>query len=236
MRFVMNNNIHKRMLSESLAFLSSNDTIIDGPIEEIIRYFYSTDKHIDHHDLEKYAIAHKLQITSEDIEKTLDLLVEYGFALKKSFNDDKVVYEHLHLDEHHDHMFCMKCGKIIEFYSPEIEAMQINESKRYGFHAFSHKMQIKGLCDSCFGVVSQTLLPLAMVQEGGKFEVEKIGSNTGKEVCCRGSKRLYDLGIVKKCKGEVIRNGRGGIIINLDGNRIALGRGQCQRILVSLKN
>ncbi|MGD9200839.1 MAG: transcriptional repressor [Chitinispirillia bacterium] len=232
----MNKAIHSRILSESLAFLSSNDIVINGPIEKIIRYFYSTDKHIDHHDIEKYALENKLEITFEDIEKTFDLLVEYGFARKKDFNGNKVVYEHLHLNEHHDHMICMKCGKIIEFYSPEIEEMQINESNRHGFHAFSHKMQIKGLCGSCFGVVSQALIPLSMVQDGGKFEVVKIGTTNKNDACFCGSKRLYDLGIVKKSRGEVIRNGRGGIIVNLEGNRIALGRGQSQRILVSLSN
>ncbi len=226
----MNNQIHDRMLAECLAFLASNDVVVDGPIEQIVRYFYSTDKHLDHHDIERYAVMQNLSITFEDIEKTLDLLVEYGFACKKPFSNNKVVYEHLHLDEHHDHMFCMKCGTIIEFFSPKIEELQVVEAKQRGFHAFSHKMQIKGLCDNCFGTVSQKLIPLSMVQSGGAFQVVQMVAGE------KSTKRLFDLGIVKGCEGVVIRNGGSGIILNMQGNRIALGRGQGMKVMVSLKN
>lgn len=226
----MNIDNHDRILKECFQFLSSNNIATDGPMGEVIRYFFSTDKHVSQEDMVTFANNNGLQISTDDINKTLNLLVEYGFACKKYFANDLVLYEHLHLGEHHDHMYCMKCGKIIEFFSPAIEELQLSEANLYGFHAFSHKMQIKGLCGDCFGTVSRTLIPLSMVQIGGKFEVMQTGA--GKQA----SKRLIDLGLIKGCEGEVIRNGGGGIIINMHGNRIALGKGQGMKVLVTLKN
>ncbi len=231
----MNQHNHNRILTECLNFLSSNGTIVTKSVEKIIHYFFSTDRHIAHLDIEKYALKLNLPISSEDIRKTLDLLVEYGFACKKYFTNNKLLYEHLHLGEHHDHMYCMKCGKIIEFFSPAIEDLQISEAGQYGFHAFSHKMQIKGLCDDCFGAVALNLIPLTMVQEGGKFQVIQVGPDNRSSL--KGvSKRLMDMGLVKGCIGVVIRNGSGGIVLNIKNSRIAIGKGQGMKVMVLLKN
>ncbi len=231
----MNQQNHHRILTECLQFLTTKGIDIEGAIEEIIRYFFAKDNHISYDDLAQFAIDKNLNIISEDIKKTLDLLVEYGFAEKKYFEEGKLLYEHLHLDEHHDHLYCIKCGRIEEFYSSGIEELQAVQAGKHGFHVFSHKLLIRGLCEQCFGKEADMLLPLAMVQTGGMFQIMQIGSG-GNRKHSRFNKRIMDLGLIKGCNGEVISNGIGGLVLNIGGSRIAIGKGQGMKIIVSLKN
>lgn len=231
----MNVKNHNRILKECLQFLTSKGIDIEGAIEDVIRYFFSKDSHISYEDLERYAVENNLSIIPDDIKKALDLLVEYGFATRRYFEEGKLLYEHLHLNEHHDHLYCIKCGSIEEFYSSGIEELQAVQAEKHGFHVFSHKLLIRGLCEQCFGTATDRLLPLAMVQGGGMFQIMQIGPGENSEHP-KFTRRIMDLGLIKGCRGEVISNGIGGLILNIGGNRLALGKGQSMKIMVSLKN
>jgi len=58
-------------------------------------------------------------------------------------------YEHTLGHPHHDHMVCVKCGKIIEFNDPIIEAQQRKICKKHGFKHLDHRLGIRGLCEKC---------------------------------------------------------------------------------------
>ena len=64
----------------------------------------------------------------------------------RSINDEKV-YEVV--KEHHDHMICEKCGKIIEFHDTEIEDRQDAICEAQGFTPKRHTMKIFGVCEEC---------------------------------------------------------------------------------------
>lgn len=51
--------------------------------------------------------------------------------------------------EHHDHMTCIRCGKICEFHDPELEKLQAQIAERLGFTLTSHVMELYGICSSC---------------------------------------------------------------------------------------
>ena len=67
---------------------------------------------------------------------------------KHRFEDDRAVYE-LVSDEHHDHLICMKCGRIEEFNDPIIEERQLEIAKKLGFKMTDHSLSIYGLCINC---------------------------------------------------------------------------------------
>lgn len=77
--------------------------------------------------MSKFIRSNNLDISDEVVSSAFNLLVEYGFALEKEFGDCITRYEHLHPGEHHDHFYCLKCGKIIEFYSPVIEELKLRK-------------------------------------------------------------------------------------------------------------
>ncbi len=55
----------------------------------------------------------------------------------------------IHQDEHHDHLICVQCGKIVEFINPIIETQQENIAKQYNFKLLDHTMYLYGECGSC---------------------------------------------------------------------------------------
>jgi Fur family ferric uptake transcriptional regulator len=226
----VNKNKHEQILNECLSFLKINGIDTDEKMRSVIGFFFSLDYHISLDDIRKFVKKNGLNVNDIIIHDVLDLLVEYGFATEKIFADNITRYEHLHLGEHHDHLFCLKCGTIIEFMSPLIETAQIDEAKKHGFHPFTHKMQIHGLCEKCFGKSNSQTIPLSMVEAGGRFRVVDAGADrsAGLKV------HLMDMGIAPGCEGEMIVNHGGRIVIFCNGVRTAMGRGMSQKVRVTV--
>jgi Fur family ferric uptake transcriptional regulator len=51
--------------------------------------------------------------------------------------------------EHHDHIICTKCNKIIEFVDEDIENKQDQIAKEHGFKLLNHTMYLYGICEEC---------------------------------------------------------------------------------------
>lgn len=229
----MKNKKHQRILDECITFLNVNGINVNEQLQNILKYFFSTEKHLSIEDLKLYIKENNLGISDRQVRDTIALLVEYGFATEKDFGDAISRYEHVHYGEHHDHLYCFKCGKIFEFYSPLIEEEQLKEAAANGFHAFSHKLQIYGLCDKCFGKSSSQSLPLAMVESGGRFKIKDI-SEGNQLICSNFRRKVMDMGIIPGLDGEVLTNNNGRIVVVINGVRMALGRGMSQSIQVLL--
>jgi len=223
---------HKQILIECLEFLKNNGINVDDDLRRLIGFFFSTDHHLSFEDIRQFVHEHKINISDSAIRDAFSLLVEYGFAIERMFGDNMVRYEHLHLGEHHDHFYCLKCGRIIEFFSPEIEDWQIRVAQKYGFHSFDHKMQVHGLCKQCFGTSKS--MPLSKVETGGKFRIVEITDKEQFYQGCKMVQRLMDMGIFPGTEGTVITNHGGRIVLLINNSRVALGRGMSQGIQVTL--
>lgn len=226
----MNRLKHKQILSECITFLESNGIEVNGDLEKLISYFFETEKHMSIEDMKRYAKENGSRVSESAIKDAFNLLVEYGFASEKTFSDNVQRYEHLHPGEHHDHFYCIRCGRIIEFYSPIIEQAQSQEALNRGFYILSHKMQIYGLCDRCIKKPKTSSIPLSMIDSGGKIRVVAINSAENSMF----SRRIMDMGIVAGVTGEVIVNHGGRIVLLINGIRVALGKGMANKIRVAL--
>jgi|YelNatPaOPRAMG01_1025707.scaffolds.fasta_scaffold01272_10 Fur family ferric uptake transcriptional regulator len=115
----------------------------------IIGYFLKQDSHISAEELYNQ-IKNKIPgIGYSTVYRTLKLLAECGLAIPQYFEKRLVRFEPIHKKEHHDHLICIECGKIIEFTCGEIEKMQETIAQRYKFHIKNHKLEIYGLCLNC---------------------------------------------------------------------------------------
>jgi Fur family ferric uptake transcriptional regulator len=95
--------------------------------------------------------------TPEFVIDTLKLLCRYGFAQQHTFDNGVYRYEHRHLGQHHDHMVCTKCKKILEFQNDQIENLQVSVAATHGFHMLQHKMEIYGICSDCLKQAARML-------------------------------------------------------------------------------
>lgn len=82
------------------------------------------------------------------VYRVLMQLSDSGILQKRNFDSGKSVFE-LTSVEHHDHLVCLRCGKITEFIDDEIEARQQEIALTNKFHMESHAMTIYGYCNTC---------------------------------------------------------------------------------------
>ena len=117
--------------------------------ELILEVFVQTEEHVSSERLYELVRASDPSIGHTTVYRTLKLLTECGLAREVRFGDGRTYYEHNYKHEHHDHMICTECGAIIEFFSPEIEAMQDEAAAHYGFQVTQHSLRLFGLCANC---------------------------------------------------------------------------------------
>jgi len=82
------------------------------------------------------------------VYRTMKLLTECGVADERHFRNGEARYEIAEKD-HHDHLICERCGKIVEFEEKRIESLQEETAKRLGFELRGHKMELYGVCQEC---------------------------------------------------------------------------------------
>ena len=81
------------------------------------------------------------------VYRTMKLLCDAGLAAERHFDDGIARFEIAH--EHHDHLVCTRCGKIIEFECEMIEETQNQIAERHGFRVLRHRHELYGHCRDC---------------------------------------------------------------------------------------
>ncbi len=130
-------------------FLAGKGLRLTGPRRAVLRAVMDLDEHFGRNRLLKKlggGGAHRATMF-----RTLPLLVEAGIVRRMRERLDHWHYEHVVGHEHHDHLLCVACGRVIEFTSPAIEREQRRLCKRHGFVETSHSFIIRGRCSQCQG-------------------------------------------------------------------------------------
>src|SRR5215207_9195828 len=115
----------------------------------ILEMFLRTEEHLTSEDLYWLVQKHDPSVGHTTVYRTLKLLTEAGLAREVRFGDNKTYYEHHYNHEHHDHMICTDCGKVIEFFSADIEALQDQMASNFGFKPTHHSLRLWGVCADC---------------------------------------------------------------------------------------
>ncbi len=69
-----------------------------------------------------------------------------GIVIRHHFEGDRSVFE-INQGGHHDHMVCLECGQVFEFYDSEIEQRQRNVAQKAGFMIEDHSLYLYGVCE-----------------------------------------------------------------------------------------
>jgi len=99
---------------------------------------------LDHPDVEEVyrrATAIDSNISIATVYRTVRLFEEASILERHDFGDGRARYEEAP-DAHHDHLIDVQSGKVIEFHSDEIEALQREIAKSYGFKLVGHRLEL----------------------------------------------------------------------------------------------
>lgn len=115
--------------------------------EAILEVFLEVEGHITGEELYRRVRRRHPAIGYTTVYRTMKLLCEAGLAVERHFDDGVTRFEIQH--EHHDHLVCVRCGKIVEFECSMIESAQDRIVQEYGFRLLRHRHELYGHCPSC---------------------------------------------------------------------------------------
>ncbi|HLA11795.1 MAG TPA: transcriptional repressor [Pyrinomonadaceae bacterium] len=139
----------KEELTVFLEYIQNKGLKWTAQRELILDVFLRTEEHLSSEDLYRLVKKQDPSVGQTTVYRTLKLLSEAGLAREVRFGDGRTHYEHNYKHQHHDHMICSECGKIIEFFSAELEALQDAMAAQHKFEVTQHLLRIIGVCAEC---------------------------------------------------------------------------------------
>jgi Fur family ferric uptake transcriptional regulator len=119
------------------------------PRLKILDVFRKADqRHQSAEDVYRALIAEDVEIGLATVYRVLTQFEQAGILMRSQFDGGKAVFE-LNDGDHHDHLICTNCGKVVEFSDSDIEKRQQKIAKEKGFALESHTMMLYGICADC---------------------------------------------------------------------------------------
>lgn len=116
--------------------------------EHIMKILYESGEHLSPDEIFALARKNHRGASLSSIYRILAFLEKEGFVLSIEVDSNGRRYE-IAGGFHHDHMICMECGRIIEFYNDEVEQLQERITDSYGARLVSHDMRLFVICSDC---------------------------------------------------------------------------------------
>ncbi|MCX7151229.1 MAG: ferric iron uptake transcriptional regulator [Proteobacteria bacterium] len=102
-------------------------------------------RHLSAEDVYRLLIGEGLDIGLATVYRVLTQFEQAGLLQRHHFESGKAVFE-LSAESHHDHLVCIQCGRVEEFYDAEIEKRQNKVAKERGFAVREHALYLYAEC------------------------------------------------------------------------------------------
>lgn len=122
-----------------------------GPRLQILNLFETCgERHLSAEDVYRLLLADHSDVGIATVYRVLTQFEQAGLLTRHHFEGGRAVYE-LNQGHHHDHLVCVRCGKVEEFYDEAIEARQEQIARDRGFVIREHALYIYADClkDNC---------------------------------------------------------------------------------------
>lgn len=136
-------------MESNIAQLKDSGLKVTGPRLKILDLFEThADEHLSAEDVYRILLEEDVEIGVATIYRVLTQFEQAGILLRHHFETGKAVYE-LNVGGHHDHIVCVKCGKVTEFHNEDIEHLQDKIARENGFRIVDHALYMYGICGEC---------------------------------------------------------------------------------------
>jgi Fur family ferric uptake transcriptional regulator len=145
--------------SHFAAFLADNQLKMTRERRAVLEEMLAVRGHLDADQLLEMFRRKGRPVSRATLYRTLARLVEAGLVHKIEMARGQARYEPMFGRDHHDHMVCLECGRIIEFESQDIERLQEQICRDKRFTMLGHTHQIRGQCAGCSARSSRAAAP-----------------------------------------------------------------------------
>ena len=102
-------------------------------------------RHMTAEDVFRVLLGDHSDVGLATVYRVLTQFEQAGLLSRSNFESGKAVYE-LNEGQHHDHLVCLDCGRVEEFYDAEIEKRQNEVARKAGFELRGHSLALYGDC------------------------------------------------------------------------------------------
>ena len=117
--------------------------------ELILDRFLGMGGHVTADDVHAEVRGADRSIGRTTVYRALRLFCDARIASSMDLKDGLTRFEPALSRGHHDHLICVRCGRIDEFLSPEVERRQEEIAAAHGYRLVSHRHQLYGVCPDC---------------------------------------------------------------------------------------
>jgi len=217
--------IHKKIAADYQRIFSQDG---QGQCEariSILRAVLDREGHFTVDELRELLEQAGVSYERDFLARTLESFVHYGLVWAVRASDRPVRYEHAHLERHHDHVICVRCGRIREIDAARPRRLAEIEQAT-GYRVLDGQVTVRGVCEQCLAGRPE-VFPLSAGAPGEEVHVVRL-ELTGPE-----RKRLIGMGLAERARIEIIsRDGEAGGVIAIEQSRVAVGRTVLDRIFV----
>src|ERR1700674_805824 len=119
---------------------------VTAPRLKVLDLFqHSNERHLTAEDVYRKLLEDHSDIGLATVYRVLTQFEQAGLLVRHHFEGGKAVYE-LNEGGHHDHLVCLQCGRVEEFYDSEIEKRQNRVAKERGFAIHDHQLYLYADC------------------------------------------------------------------------------------------
>jgi Fur family ferric uptake transcriptional regulator len=109
---------------------------------------HSDKRHMSAEDVYRALLDRGGEIGLATVYRVLTQFEQAGLVARHHFEGGQAVFE-LNRGGHHDHLVCVRCGRVVEFLEPAIEERQDAIARQHGFTLEDHSLVIYGVCPAC---------------------------------------------------------------------------------------
>jgi Fur family transcriptional regulator, ferric uptake regulator len=117
--------------------------------ERIAEIVLTSEEHLSVDQIRRRLAAGGHRVGLATIYRTLDLLVEGGLARDHDFGQGYRRFEPMAARDRHEHLICLRCGRVEEFAHDRLERMLPIIADEHGFQPERHRVEIYGVCRDC---------------------------------------------------------------------------------------
>jgi len=116
------------------------------PRLKILEVFHKAkQRHMTAEDVYRVLLEERSDIGLATVYRVLMQFEQAGLLLRSNFESGKAIYE-LNEGQHHDHLVCLDCGRVEEFFDPEIERRQQQVAESRGYRLQEHALSLYAQC------------------------------------------------------------------------------------------